>query len=486
MRKAEIDHAWQGCRNENTKEIRITSLTISEGNTPYTIPIKSRITALLGENGSGKTNILRAISNAIVGAASVTPGFNHALTVNGYFRGQQLGWTTSSPRTSDSPSLDFFDPSADVHVQRSQLLNTITLGEEILQYDQKILSSKDLEIYKLVCCRAYKRIGIRELESRTKITSTLESTSEEINEDVFPYFEVELYNGSKYDSISMGLGELSACYLVWRLSRVKKGSIILIDEPDSHLSPKSRIGLTNYLAWVASEYSCWILFTSHSSEPIQQFLENEILFLERADIATHRRLDTVNNKHGAMVKLGMTFSRRFLIIVEDVDAMEVVHQLIGRFCPELGYICDVAIVSGGAEKVALLCSSFPKETPVCELIAILDGDKRISSTSLLFLPGDKDPIELAKDCENANSIGLSAAIGTTIGNVERCLRTIAGANHHDFCSDFARELKLPGIDTKRVRNVLIGAWLSSPEWQVHFERLADQLNERIAALPFSI
>lgn len=481
MKQAQIDHAWLSCRSVPKERLDVNKICVRHGTESLELAISSRVTALLGENGSGKTSVLHSIARVIEGVNLDTHGFDDLQSIKGQFQGQQVEWAAGEHSASAKPHVEYIDVASDVHQIKSQLEDQSNIDEFLLQFGSKPLADKELGIYRTVCRRNYQKISVRELEYAVQST-VMTSGDPELGDTVFPLFEVQLNNGATYDNRGMGFGELCACYLVWRLLGGEKGAVFLLDEPDSHLSSKSRRGLTDFFAWIADEKSSWILFTSHSVEPIQQLEDSEILLIERPESSSPTRLDLAANKHEAMLHLGMTLSKRFLFAVEDVDSKQVVQQIFSRFLPELAQVSDVQIVSGGATQLAKFDQLFPKGSAACELIPVLDGDKRydyFSFTNLLFLPGTLDPIAMALHSPRATAVNLAARLLTTEQNVGKCISNIAGVDHHDYCMALAQELNLHGVTTESVRVALVSAWFESPTSEEAFFQLALQIRHRI-------
>jgi predicted ATPase len=69
---------------------------------------------------------------------------------------------------------------------------------------------------------------------------------------VAPFFEVALGN-DRYDSRTMGAGELAILFLWWSIDRASEDTLILIEEPETYLSPGSQQSFCAYLIASAVE-----------------------------------------------------------------------------------------------------------------------------------------------------------------------------------------------------------------------------------------
>jgi hypothetical protein len=97
---------------------------------------------------------------------------------------------------------------------------------------------------------------------------------------VLPFFEVT-FGADRYDSRTMGAGELAAFYLWWSLGRAAEGSIVLIEEPECYLSPGSQDAFRDYAASMAFTRKLCIVMTSHSAQIIAPLSKESTRFFRR-------------------------------------------------------------------------------------------------------------------------------------------------------------------------------------------------------------
>lgn len=481
MRKAEIDKAWRTCRNETKPRLNVSQLVVSTNQTTISIPIASRVCALLGENGSGKSTFLHSLANInspikFDDARSRVDGLT--ANQNGTYQtflNRVISPSCDPDATPDALRIEKIDAAAEVHLIQKYLAGQSNLDEYINQFEDRQITGSELSLYQLVTNRNYSSLSIRELESPVD------------PDDVIPFFTVQIKTLPGYDSRYMGFGELCTCYLIWRIERCEKGTVLLLDEPDSHLSAGSRRALTDFFALVAAEKDLWIVFTSHSIEPIEKLREDELILLNRPEIMFGRPVILTQQKRDAIVQLGFTLSRRFLLVVEDVDAKELVGQILAKWQPQVARACEVVALIRGAEEIAKLIELFPRETSVCTLTAILDGDKCSTikdSPDILFLPGNNDPMDQLKSWCLTNIQFISERINIDVSTVDYAIGRAASSNYHDFCSAFAEALQQPNFDTKVARRSLLSTWLADVNAARPFEELANAIKNKLQLAPF--
>jgi ABC-type cobalamin/Fe3+-siderophores transport system ATPase subunit len=485
MRKAEIDRAWERCRESEQRGLHVRKVVFRQNNGGKAIltelTVGSRICALLGENGARKTALMSSMNSAL--HPDAMPPWRiviHAIELS--YRSKDLAVLRSGlPEEGVEPSVPrvyYFDAAVAVQELKKRLLAQSNLDELVGQADTKQLTGDEFDAFRYVLGRDYSSIALREIE----LADTVQG-----GETPFPFFSVSYANGSSYDSRWMGFGELSAFWLIWALQGVERNSIVLVDEPDSHLSAVSRSALSDYLAWVASEKQLWILFSSHSLEPVQKLRESEMLVLSRPEHGVTAAIAASGHKRGTMLKLGFAVSRKFLFVVEDVDALEVLASVMRKWMSDLAPCCDIRKKLGGADAIKHLATYFPEDTPVCELTVVLDGDKRYDNapSRMLFLPGESDPMDQVRAWCMGHMDAAAEALDVQLSQMTPALVAVAAVDSHDFCMALSERLAIPELTTARVRQLLIKEWLKDEETGHLFEPLVAQLRARIEESAFA-
>lgn len=92
-----------------------------------------------------------------------------------------------------------------------------------------------------------------------------------------PFFEVRAGN-TTYDSRSVGLGELASFYLWWSLKRVSPNTVLLVEEPESYLSPMCQAAFADVLAKYTVQKKPFVILTTHSPEIIQHANRSSLRF----------------------------------------------------------------------------------------------------------------------------------------------------------------------------------------------------------------
>ncbi len=476
MRKADYDVAWKKCRNINGHRIWLNQIKAQH----HDISVSSLMSAIIGPNGAGKTGFLKALSSLLSG--DTTPHPRHQLlSIHGKYSGRDFSITHGSAVDFDT---EYIDASLDSHYIQNYLARQPDIDDLVQQAGIRTLSEGDMDLYRHVCKRNYSSISISEIEAPAPATLAEE---DEGDDTVFPFFSVEL-DGIKYDSLSMGFGELCAFYIIWKTNRANRGTILLFDEPDSHLSPASRRALLDVLAFLADSRDLLVLFSSHAVESLHVMEESEMHIIHSHGVSSPPHIAPVNTKRNVIRALGLTQIRRLLLVVEDVDAKEAVQQILNRWGNDIASSVDIQVVGGGAAEVIRFVRLFPPNASICRVVAVLDGDKKTehSEAGVLFLPTNHDPVHAARSSVVSDAQQLATLLGVDYETLKLSLKNIAHINHHDFCAGLKDELKLEGIEVSRVRAALIHAWLDTPDISVAGQSLAGQLSQYVDSIPLNM
>lgn len=478
MRKADIDAGWRKCRQDRSA-LRINFVIADDANTGVQIEIESRVTGFVGPNGAGKTRLLSGLRSLAQG--DEIQSSDAIRLVSGEFRGQPFQLPATGG--SKAPPIFYLDVSRDVHAAKTLLESQANLDELIDQFGARTVNGDELDRYRHVCRKNYESLRIREVEPPTRDDPGRDS--EESDEEVIPFFEV-VCDGVSYDSRTMGFGELCACHTIWWVNRLTSSSILVMDEPDAHLSPSSRCKLLDVIALAASESRHAVFLSSHSAELLDQLAESETLVvLPDRDTSSRSRVSRSATKRHALRGLGLSRAARILVAVEDIDAQEAVRQMLNTWGQGLARYFDIQIVEGGATEVARFIRLFPKNSKSFRAFGILDGDKRDAfqhEDDLLFLPGTRDPIADARTKVSERLASFSDTIGVDTARVTDALREIEHVNHHDFIAAFGESLGISATSDK-IRTSVISNWLGDVSISADAKATAEQLLERLAQLP---
>jgi len=422
------------------------------------VPFGAGITALCGANGVGKTRLLETIYAALdpVTVADIPHRLRRLagaeITAHVTIEGRDLAvvsrFDTENPTVSDN-AVEICVTLVDTAIESVRLISLFTemknLDEFLEALSPREAKPEELELLSYIVGRDYESCQTYEIDEYEEMQT-------------FPYFRVTS-GGIAYGSEAMGLGEMSLHLLHWHLARIPQGSILLIEEPETYISPRSQAAFSNVLARYSTEKSLWIILTTHSPEVVSQVPIEHVRLLFRqggqvtvAPNPTELLLQTV---------LGIRSRYSGVFLVEDKAAREFVLAWLGKLDPGLLQKFRVLDVGGDGEiKNAL--SKFPKVGDWLKVVGIFDPDMRGLEEEYnwpyTFLPGDGNPETMLRTFCIGRGDAVAAQLGRAVCDVEIILASLEGLNHHDWFEDLSRNL---GIGYGQLMGALFTIWFES-------------------------
>lgn len=252
----------------------------------------------------------------------------------------------------------------------------------------------------------------------------------------------------------MGSGELAVFFLWWTLRRAINRSILLIEEPETFLSPASQDAIGAHLVATGCDKKLCIVVTTHSAPMIVPMTDESLRFVVR----DHRGVGTELNAPTILLRnLGIDPPIQGVLLAEDDLGMEFAKALLERFDPRLARRVDIC-ARGGDGQVAASLRSMPN-TSRLRFIGVLDGDingkvPEDIADRCIHLPGEK-PVEiLFRDMVMADPQSLADVVG--FDRIGAILGGLEGRDHHDWFRELASEL---GYSRTQLFPFMLTLWL---------------------------
>ncbi|MBU4216060.1 MAG: ATP-binding protein, partial [Actinobacteria bacterium] len=247
----------------------------------------------------------------------------------------------------------------------------------------------------------------------------------------------------EYDSLSMGRGELGAMYLVWRLSRLEAGTIVLLEEPESHLAVYSQERLVYVLARLIVQYDLTAVCASHTPS-LLTILPGEGAVVVRS--VPRPEIDATLDAREVARQLGVPPERSITCVAEDICGGLLLRELVNYLDMDLGrHLAVVHSISGesGVRGIVQGMLAFEGTMPV---VGVLDGDQRGAVEGdrfVEFLPGDTSPERLLRraldEWRRQGGTGDSPLVGADPVRLRVVLERISGIDAHDWLEELAAE-----------------------------------------------
>lgn len=416
------------------------------------VALASPFLILSGANGVGKTTVLRAIwAAADPLLARPSPGAKLKLTNgtatldynwNGTAGSSTVSFTAGKATGGAAIPVNVIhlDASSDpLHYQR----NFCSFGsaDDILNgVGGSTLNGRSIAELNYICKRDYRNVIVYEVED---------------GENVIPFFEVQLIS-DRYDSRTMGAGELTALHTWWTVTRAPENSLLLIEEPETFLSPASQEGMAHFLLANTVDKKLVTLITSHSAKIVDSVADEHRIFLYRDSSGAKFAQLPVSSTLLATVGIQPVVDT--LLLVEDEAASLFLLQLLTHLEPTFARACEICALNGDGNIVAALERTAGRFQSV-RIIGVFDGDlrgkvKNTVSNFAAFLPGEV-PIEMTfRDMITSHTASVAEAISKPrLGEI---LFGLEGADHHDWYAGLCDGLSLTKA---QLFPMLFGFWI---------------------------
>lgn len=441
-----------------------------------TVSFKPGITAFVGGNGVGKSTLmstivrsLGSVEKAHAAALFDSPDFNIAGRLRVKPGGQLIttsiegGEVRVEPAEATLPSHQWVDPSTYATRVQEKILGDAAFSENLEGIDAERYSEQECSIMSYIVGKNYDSIEAYEIEY-----AELET---------MPYFRVKA-DGIDYDSAQMGLGELSLFLIYWQMRAVERDTIVLIEEPETHVSPKSQQNLINVCANICLQKGLHLIITTHSPFVVWKLPREYIALLVR-DGENIRVISSPTHDQIARV-LGDRLNYHGTLLVEDDVGRAVLRGILRGLAPELLEYYEIAIADS-TDGISHCINRMPELKKWFSMVGVFDGDQReaLEKTNSrwpqVFLPGTQAPEELLKHTIEGQLTSCAASLGCSIEQLNIAREAAEGQEVHDWLRQVRQALS---IDLNPFVDSIIRVWLSSGENKALCEELIAKLQDK--------
>jgi ABC-type iron transport system FetAB ATPase subunit len=424
--------------------------------------------AIVGGNGSGKTTLLKCIHACIGGEieggplgysapdlASITEGTVRVEVIyNGKTYTAEYCIADGISVRSELGDVYYFEPSASAPSVMKCLREAPDLEELV---EASGFRDVDPDLYTFAVGREYSEVRVSEVE---------------IGSGIAPYFEVDC-QGVKYSSQDMGLGEFAIFHLIWLLEYVPKSALVLIEEPEAIISPRSQVAVADIIAKFTDEKRLFTVFTTHSPQVLSRVPVSAMRILVRHGSSCE--LIAANGRDAYCAVLGITRPPTGIVFVEDLAAQHMVQAAIREFAPSLLTRLSVVRLSGDSTVLSTL-AGIPRLGHPMNFVGLLDGDSAdkgfMSNWPLHYLPGNRPPDLHMLDATLSDLETFSHCLGMDIGAVRLHVSSLAGFDPHDWPHEYARS---SGANLQSVFEAMGTCWARNASWDASGRTLCIEL-----------
>lgn len=419
------------------------------------ISFTSPFTVICGPNGIGKSTLLHALRLTLDGDAEPQgASFAKKLNSGGSFLSMQIDGARQEIEAQFNNGVAirsvgslcktvFISTGEKIFSLQDSLCEFNSRDDLVNGAGTKILSEKELQEVNYIVKRDYRQVCVSEVE---------------LNE-ISPYFEVT-YGDDSYDSRTMGTGELAALYIWWKIKSAEKNSFILLEEPETFLSPATQESISNFLVSESYANGHCITMTTHSAAIISSLPPTSLKFMFRAGGTLRVAAPPTPI---LLEKLGIKSVLSMILMVEDIAAGTFLKHLLEEVDPVLSASVRIEVRNGHGGVTRALREVCDFQGPV-KFIGMYDGDMRANEDILqiknaLFLPGN-EPIESAfRKLVIAHPEQLAVMRGVATEKILEILSSAEGADIHDWYYELCTGL---GLTHEQLLSNLFVLWKRIP------------------------
>lgn len=462
LRQARLEDHWRHVFRR-TYPSRFTNITFTNLGclADSTLNFAGGITAIVGSNGVGKSTLIGAIADLLFGESETVP---YGTRLKGSSTGGiafvdgtelQLGRNDSQDgvRVSGGSlftgSSRWLDPS-DLAARCVHQIKVDQHFSDLLEpVSPQVLARDELDVACYLVGKHYSEIEMYEIADYGGF-------------DRFPYVRAT-FAGTTYGSEAMGRGELSLLLSYWTLRDLPKNSILILEEPETHVSPRSQDCLMNIVAKFSDEMGVWVIVTTHSPTVIQHIPNDRVLLLARGNGPSTFVAET--NKIRIAETLGGGVALKGVLLVEDAGAKNFLLSILEEIAPDMSRQFEV-LVAGSESKITDALKAMPVTRSWLTLIGVYDGDMRpnVDQPDLewpfLFFPGDVAPegLLLTRALSDQDfAAQLAEALNRPPAQIILAMDQTAGIDPHDYMREFSNAI---AIEASVVLRAFVRIWLS--------------------------
>jgi len=452
MRSAKVNDLWRhvDSRKQFPQFVEKIDIKSVEGFSRLDIQIGSGISVFCGRNGSGKSTFLKIIYEVLTKNNKFKEIYSSGRNLSGVTIGIRsradglVEYAIGDDRRFES--VEYFDSAENTIRIANRIRSDANPLDFIEGLEPSSILNDKIELIKRITGKKYSNIEVFELEGV-------------IEGYVIPYIFVT-QGEIKYSNETMGTGELKLLILLWKLLSLEKGSMVLLEEPETFICPRSQTELIDFIAFVSDIKKICFIMTSHSEHIISRVNQYNC-FVMTDNLKNGFSL--IPNKHSFkyVEALGLTSKKVGTILVEDSFAKKLLFYILSNYDSSIRheYYIDNLKGESNIEK----CIKHNVCTENHKLIAVFDADYKGSICErdylwpIAYLPSTNNSPPEVTVIESIKADLRSYARWIHMGEdfVEDAVNGIA-CDHHDFFIELSACL---GKDLAYLRDGAIEFWV---------------------------
>lgn len=274
-----------------------------------------------------------------------------------------------------------------------------------------------------------------------------------------------------------GAGEDTTHDLFMVFQSIPEYSLLIIDEVEASLHPRAQRRLIRFLLWLSRHKRIQIIVSTHSPYIFDELPREARILL----IPSNTGLNVVygSSTEFAMSRIDDERVPSLHLFVEDYEAQSMLREIIyaSEQADEIIPQIDINIV-GPANVVSFLGDLSDKNKLPYKGLGVLDGDYP-DSKGCIQLPGNEAPERIVfTQLKEGNWYALTERFGIGAGTLFTVLEdSMRDPDHHNWCVLIGNKLRL---SNKRVWDIIVKEWvkmcLTNEYKKLIITKIIDNLN----------
>jgi len=243
--------------------------------------------------------------------------------------------------------------------------------------------------------------------------------------------------GFQYSQFHQGAGEDATLDLLKLFHNIPDTSLVLIDEVEASLHPRSQRRLIHFLLWLARTKNIQIILTTHSPYILEELPMEARIFIERTSANLDVSYGVTSNF--ALNRMDDIDKPEVFLFVEDEEAEVLTRAMLKQSDFDIGRVSISPVGPANIVK-AIGIASHSKRLPL-PAIGVLDADQQ-PQDGCVKLPGNMAPEkQVFEDIYKSGIASLSSRLELSQDSVKDAFeKCFALTDHHEWPAFLSRRL----------------------------------------------
>jgi hypothetical protein len=259
--------------------------------------------------------------------------------------------------------------------------------------------------------------------------------------------------------------------------------VLLIEEPEAYVSPRSQIALMNIVAEFSVKQGVSVVMTTHAPWILEAVPTANTRLLVRQG----ENCQVIQRPSGEHLNkaLGIATALDGIVLVEDKTGRHFARSIVLSLAPHIMPGLEFQI-SGSESDVSKALHTFPRAAGRLSVVGLLDGDSRARERELFplvdgrvksnwpycFLPGAMRPEAGLRSTARTSPTDVARRLGVDEGFFLASMTGVQGENDHDWLDGLVQAL---GLSHELIVSGITAIWLRDETNRRQAETLMTEL-----------